>query len=211
MSEQVLVFHQEEFDCSSEVIGLNNDPHVINRWYRNVFKKDKLFFVERATAEQDETIKQVIPYVVLMNADNHVLTYSRTKKGGDSRLHSKFSIGFGGHINPHDGEDNILVAAILRELEEELVLDDTLREDIETDVLHPSALIYDNSNEVGRVHFGLVYVIDTCYDEQTVLTNDQSISTPTFKSLKGIKDDIKSKRTEFENWSKLIIEAKILE
>jgi len=41
-------------------------------------------------------------------------------KGGEARLHNLYSIGVGGHINPVDAGDDILVRAMLREFNEEL-------------------------------------------------------------------------------------------
>src|SRR4051794_41901099 len=52
--------------------------------------------------EQDPTWKQVIPYPVLRDGDRWFLM-RRTRSGGDARLHDRYSIGVGGHVNPEDG------------------------------------------------------------------------------------------------------------
>ena len=59
------------------------------------------FFVERAHAERDPSLKQPIPYCVVIQ-DGKVLLLTRSKKGGEARLHDKLSIGVGGHVEPVD-------------------------------------------------------------------------------------------------------------
>lgn len=85
---------------------------------------------ERAAAEHDTTLLQVIPYVVVTYR-GCVLCYRRTATGGEARLHQQWSIGVGGHVNPcdvprHHAEltaDNfpeVVANAAVRELVEEL-------------------------------------------------------------------------------------------
>ena len=77
------------------------------------------FFVERAYAERTPTLKQVIPYTVVVSGDGGVFLTKRLPQGGESRLVGKLSIGIGGHINPVDHGD-IIAEGTARELEEEL-------------------------------------------------------------------------------------------
>lgn len=67
---------------------------------------DHGFFVEREHAERTPSLKQVIPYSIVVRHgrgyEPEVLCLRRTTKGGESRLHDKLSIGVGGHINPVD-------------------------------------------------------------------------------------------------------------
>ena len=57
----------------------------------------------RATEmERDPSFKQVIPYLVLRDGERYFLM-RRTAAGGDARLHDRYSIGVGGHLNPGDG------------------------------------------------------------------------------------------------------------
>src|SRR5262245_5246303 len=77
------------------------------------------FFVERDHAEKDSSLKQIIPYCVVLNATPHItrpgsqlgslasgepraLKLRRLPKQGERRLHDKLSIGIGGHLNPVD-------------------------------------------------------------------------------------------------------------
>ena len=77
-------------------------------------------FLDRAAAEQNPDWKQIIPYAVVAS-DGLVFQFRRTRKGGEPRLHSRLSIGVGGHINPDPVDRSGRVeAGLRRELEEEL-------------------------------------------------------------------------------------------
>jgi predicted NUDIX family phosphoesterase len=56
----------------------------------------------RDEAETDPSWKQVIPYLVLRDRGTLFLM-RRTRAGSDARLHERYSIGIGGHLNPDDG------------------------------------------------------------------------------------------------------------
>src|SRR3954467_15857758 len=57
-------------------------------------------FEPRQTIENDPTVKQIIPFLVLRDGDRWFLM-RRTRAGGDARLHDLWSIGIGGP--PHPG------------------------------------------------------------------------------------------------------------
>lgn len=110
-------------------------------------------FHPRPAMEADPSWKQVIPYPVLRDGDAWFLM-RRTKAGGDARLHDRYSIGVGGHVNPADGGlDGDLGRALAREWHEEL------RVDFVPDFRFVG-LLNDDSTPVGAVHLGLVYVGD---------------------------------------------------
>jgi predicted NUDIX family phosphoesterase len=110
-------------------------------------------FRPRSEMESDETWKQVIPYPVLRDGDAWFLM-RRTRAGGDVRLHDRWSIGVGGHVNPEDGAaDGDLSAALRREWLEELVVDFV-------PTFRFVGLLNDDTTPVGRVHLGLVYEAD---------------------------------------------------
>jgi hypothetical protein len=71
------------------------------------------FFVERARAETSPQWKQVIPYS-LVECDGRILVVRRLRKGGESRLHEKHSIGIGGHINPETSPRDASAALAIR-------------------------------------------------------------------------------------------------
>lgn len=87
--------------------------------------------------------RHIIPYIAV-TCNGKIAVYSRTKKGTESQLHDKFSVGFGGHIELHEcayfGSDlavdsvtykkdsiDIVMSVVdgaLRELDEELGIEE---------------------------------------------------------------------------------------
>jgi predicted NUDIX family phosphoesterase len=111
------------------------------------------FFVQRERAEETPGWKQIIPYCVVAS-DERILLMKRRAKGGEARLHDKFSIGVGGHINPLDNDDagaiDLVRSAARREIAEEL----EVRGEYD---LHLVGYLNDDSNPVGAVHLGVVF------------------------------------------------------
>lgn len=103
----------------------------------------------RGDAEEDPAWKQLIPYVVLRDR-GRIFLMRRTRAGGDARLHERWSIGVGGHLNPGDGG---IVGGIVREWREEL----DAPWDPEPRLI---GILNDDSDPVGRVHLGLVYLVE---------------------------------------------------
>ena len=104
----------------------------------------------RSAMEADPTWKQVIPYPILRDGPRWFLM-RRTRAGGDERLHDRYSIGVGGHVNPVDGGlDGDLTQALEREWTEELDVDFV-------PVFRFLGLLNDDTTPVGEVHLGLVY------------------------------------------------------
>lgn len=106
-------------------------------------------FRPRSEAETDPSWKQVIPYLVLRDGAR-IFLMRRTRAGGDERLHERYTIGIGGHVNPGDADP---VAGLQREWGEEIEADfePTFR---------PLGVLNDDDNAVGTVHIGLVYSAD---------------------------------------------------
>jgi predicted NUDIX family phosphoesterase len=107
-------------------------------------------FRARSAMEHDPGWKQVIPYPVLRDGEDWFLM-RRTKAGSDARLHDRFSIGVGGHVNPEDGGlDGDLRRALEREWHEELVVGFVPE-------FRFVGLLNDDTTPVGAVHLGVVY------------------------------------------------------
>jgi predicted NUDIX family phosphoesterase len=106
-------------------------------------------FEERSAMEVDPSHKQVIPYLVLRDGDRTFLM-RRTTAGGDVRLHDRWSIGVGGHLDPGDVD---VIGGLRREWREELDAD-------WEPAFEPVALLNDDTTEVGAVHLGVIFVAD---------------------------------------------------
>lgn len=193
MSEQVLCFPA---DIIGDFKGVARYVNVRELW-NAVVKSDRLAWVDRAKVEDDPSWKQIIPYCVLAGHEG-IFRYRRTKKGGESRLHDKWSVGVGGHINPVDGDTSIgstaVQNAIMRELFEEVGFLDEV-------VSQPFGVLYDPSNAVGQVHFGLVYFI--CVGCGRLEFHDPALSQGLFDSVEHLRGDIDL----FENWSQMVIRS----
>jgi predicted NUDIX family phosphoesterase len=161
--------------------------------------------MDREAAEKNENFKQLIPYCVIKKKlanEDIFLAYQRSKGGGESRLHGNWSVGVGGHINPIDSKgekpDSLTyVSCVLRELFEEL----GLLFKMAPNILPGQAIIYDDSDPVGRVHLGVVHVLEIGDHN---LKFEDSMANPTWFSKSGIRGDRK-----FENWSSLVIDKLI--
>lgn len=156
------------------------------------------YFMQRSAAEVDENWKQIIPYCIF-ECDGKILSYVRTKKAGENRLRGKGSIGIGGHVNDNDFEDplNPTPKDFLEGLNREILEETGLVVDLSD--IKPYGYIYDDSNEVGRVHFGVVYKLSV--NEKSPIKTDESMADVNFLTLEELKTNIDS----YENWSQLVI------
>jgi predicted NUDIX family phosphoesterase len=147
-------------------------------------------FEPRDAMERDPSHKQVIPYLILRDAERYFLM-RRTTAGGDARLHDRYSIGVGGHLNPGDGD---LAGGLRREWAEEVIAD------FEPD-FRLVALLNDDTTDVGSVHLGAVYVADAAGRPVAIRETDKlegGFSTPA---------DVAAVADRLETWSRLVYEA----
>jgi predicted NUDIX family phosphoesterase len=147
-------------------------------------------FMARAEAEQDASHKQVIPYLVLRDGERVFLMH-RTRAGADQRLHDRYSIGVGGHINPGDRD---VEGALAREWREEL--DAAFVPDFAL-----LGLLNDDTTDVGRVHVGVVFVADAAGRPVSVRETDKLSGE--FVPL----DEAAAVVDRMETWSSLLLEA----
>ena len=153
-------------------------------------------FLPRPAAEADPTHKQIIPYLVIRYGDRY-LHFVRGKSGGEARLHAKGSIGIGGHINDGDTHaDHFDQAAYQRAVERELNEELVLRADYRQKAV---ALINDDSTEVGRVHLGIVHIIDVGTTD--IGAREDAIRDIQFLAIAGLEE----RRERLEVWSQILL------
>ena len=164
-------------------------------WTRRI--RERGFFVERRWAEKDSSLKQVIPYTLLVHREELFLL-KRLGKGGEARLHGKLSLGVGGHVNPVDldGAD-VLDAGCRRELEEEVAIRAPY-------TLSTVGVINDDSSDVGSVHFGLVNVA-RC-ETPDVAVRETDMLEGGFVARAALREMARNERERFETWSALIVD-----
>lgn len=184
-------------------------------WIGSKINKDNVLkalqfgcFYNRKEVETLEYLKQIIPYVTIIRNDGKILSYKRSKKAGENRLHNKWSIGFGGHVNPIDlpnGAKNAddFLKAINREVNEELDWGNKLIEDGYTIELQD--VIYDSSNEVGRVHIGLSFylLLHKNYKDNIPIIGDKEVS-----EIKWVTRKEALELENLEGWSKMVLKEK---
>ena len=163
-------------------------------------------YIDRDKAEKDEDFLQIIPYCVVYRftmsmAEPSIFLYQRLKGGSEARLHTKYSIGIGGHIDEtRDGADitsSTLVKSALAEV----------REEIGDKYIYPPSvtsrpfLIYDGSNEVGRVHLGVL---------MKALSRSDHIEPLEVNKISGrmvsLGNILKNHAANLENWSTKAVE-----
>ncbi|NOX71289.1 MAG: NUDIX domain-containing protein [Candidatus Micrarchaeota archaeon] len=153
--------------------------------------KDSLVARPRTEMENDPTYKQVIPYTVFSH-DGKLFLYRRTKNSGEARLHDKYSIGVGGHMNPAEGD--VIIAGMEREFHEELIYNDEYEYEI-------VGFINDDSDDVGKVHFGVVFLVRGKTPDIEVAEKDK---------LEGglvTLDEVEGKRSLLEKWSSFTLDG----
>jgi len=162
-------------------------------------------FRNRDKMEVDESYKQIIPYIVIRRGKK-ILSYMRSKTSGEGRLHNKWSIGVGGHINPIDKSKHgimmTLSNAINRELLEELEWGDAFIHTINN--ITEYGVLYDPSNPVGLVHVGYVLVVDLPVGKEEVypFPREDTIADCKWFTAKQV-----AKLKNLESWSEIVIKS----
>ncbi len=146
-------------------------------------------YVLRSDAEYNPAFQQLIPYVLISDTTGKRLFISQ-RIAGEQRLLKDFSLGFGGHINPCDGNNNVIMNAFHRELKEEVKIN----------------IYKDNIDFMGHVrdlksstsdHLGFVFIVKAT-----------KVSIRENKNLIGqwmSVEDLEKNYSNFESWSKHII------
>jgi predicted NUDIX family phosphoesterase len=146
-------------------------------------------FEDRAAMEADRRWKQVIPYLVLRDGRRYFLM-RRTRAGGDARLHDRWTIGVGGHLNPGDGD---LAGGLRREWAEEI-------EASFVPDFRLVGLLNDDTGEVGSVHVGAVYIADAAGRGVAIRETEKLVGR--FADL----DEVAAVVGAMESWSALVFE-----
>lgn len=152
-------------------------------------------FRPRSQVETDCSFKQVIPYVMVRYGDKHLLLRRKATQT-EKRLHDKFSLGVGGHINPAaslGSHRNIIEASMHRELEEEVHVGGCHR-------ISPLGVINDQSTEVSRVHLGLAMLLET--DSPDFQVNEPDGMDAQWAD----KATLANAYERMEGWSKILVD-----
>jgi predicted NUDIX family phosphoesterase len=219
MGERVLVVPAALFRRLGYFNGFSRD---VRRYCGELLSFENVSFRLRSEVEVDPNFKQLIPYMIFSycGSDKRVqlFQYVRGKGMGEQRLHSKRSVGVGGHIssddlicpNNSDAKSDILGASVggsggdifrdfyregmLRELREEVVIGSAYKESC-------VGLINDDSSEVGSVHLGIVHLFEL--EQPIVRSNEVDLIESGFVPVDEMLRDLSG----FESWSSICIET----
>lgn len=122
----------------------------LKKYINLIYKKHK--FARRGDAEEDPTVKQIIPYL-FYESGGKIFLMKRKSDHTDRRLADKYSLGIGGHINKSDIKGSDIMKWAKREFEEEIDYQGIYNAQY-------LGLLNDDSNEVGLVHAGLIIRIE---------------------------------------------------
>lgn len=165
----------------------------IDRYINTLLDPAHTSFRPRNEVEEDPSFKQLIPYCIFRH-DGRVFHYVRGKKGGEGRLHSKRSIGIGGHISSTDrlSGNRRYLEAMHREIAEEVFLESGFTDKC-------VGLINDDETPVGRVHLGIVHIFDL--DAAKVRPREESILETGFAQ----PSELLQASDQFETWSQICL------
>lgn len=156
-------------------------------------------YMPRSKCETDPAFRQVIPYCVVRDFNKNIFTYLRPKKHTERRLASFRSLGVGGHVTEGDIKGPVtlkgLAKAAMREVEEEVAYDK------QNQKFSWVGFINDTSTEVGRVHLGVVAVVDVAHG--IVIPAEGCAETRVFTTMDF--GQIHNYIDSFEPWSQFVI------
>ena len=197
--EKVLVVPTALFHSLGHFQGFSAD---VPRYVPALLASETMSFRARVKAETDPGFKQLIPYMFFSHTDvNDEMTIFQYVRGcgmGESRLHSKRSIGVGGHISSDDfnGESShdLYRTGMLRELHEEVELRSAFSEQC-------VGLINDDETEVGKVHLGIVHHFRL--ERPDLISRETDLIESGFVSVRELLADLAG----FETWSAICLTA----
>jgi predicted NUDIX family phosphoesterase len=195
-TEHVLVVPTEVFHRLGHFQGFCGETE---RYLRGLLDPAQTSYRPRPAMELDPSYKQLIPYVIFRHRDAagqvRLFQYTRGKGQGESRLHAKRSIGIGGHISADDAaQTSAYEEGMRRELDEEVVIDTLYRGKM-------VGLINDDESEVGRVHLGVVHVLDV--EQPAIQPRENDIMEAGFRPVSELLADL----ARFETWSQICLKA----
>jgi predicted NUDIX family phosphoesterase len=191
LEEYVLVFPTQLLEHTGMFQGVSFE---LDKYFDIIHNPKNHSFLKRKDAETNPAYKQLIPYA-LLHCGSDVFVYRRGKLLDEKRLLGNYSLGIGGHISVTDPGlfSTTYEDGLKREINEEVIIESRYTQ-------RAVALLNDDSNEVGKVHFGVIHVLTL--EKPLVRPREKSINETKFLNVSELEKDIDG----FENWSKICIE-----
>jgi len=196
MDEKILCFSAAVLDQLGRFQGISFE---VEKYFPSIVTRPYCHYLLRGRAENDPSEKQIIPYALFVHEDT-IFSYRRGKSGSESRLRELYSVGVGGHIKMEDSNPlfservgyEAYEDAVKREVSEEVKIDSPCTQSC-------VALINDDSNEVGQVHFGVVHIFKLA--DSGIAKKETKI---TEASLVPVELAVRN-LDEYETWSQLCL------
>lgn len=166
----------------------------VDRYLSTLLDPINTSYRPRDEVEEDPSYKQLIPYCIFRH-EGKIFHYTRGGGSGESRLHSKLSIGIGGHISTDDAEhaESVYRVGMEREIQEEVHLESAYSENC-------VGLINDDETPVGQVHLGVVHIFDL--EVPKVRPREESIQQTGFAQ----PEELVRERDRLETWSQICLD-----
>ena len=169
-------------------------------------------WLERDEVETDKSVRQIIPYIVMTSINDEgeatVFTFERLKGGDEDRLHNKWSVGVGGHVDETDNHRGTpIIDCAYREIREEIKIPEGYAIDVTPD---PLAALCRSDTIVDQVHIGIVFAAEIF--ERTTDTVLQALESNEPNKIQGqmytsdqLSQMLDSGEKNFELWSQDVI------
>jgi len=151
--------------------------------------KTKQEFLWRSQMEEDPSYKQIIPYLVF-SYEGKLFLMQRKSSSSETRLSSKFSLGIGGHIREEDLAGKTIFDWATREFNEEVDYKGKLK-------IKPIGLLNDDTNDVGKVHIGFVFLLEGNSDQINIKSELKQGNLVSLEECKQYYD-------RMETWSQIV-------
>lgn len=194
--EKDILFKDGYFEGHQDIKEYNYEELILNNYQ---------YFL-RSEIEHDKKYKQPIGYLIIVNHEQKtIFSYQRASKDNEykeKRLQGRWSWGIGGHIEKNDLEfsanNNPIKISTARELEEETGLK------IDPDNLKNLGYINNDTDDIGSVHFGVLYIIET--ELLQLSSSSLEIKNGQFRSIQKLLEMIKSNDYQVEEWSRISLD-----
>jgi len=195
-----LIFEKDYFQGFKLASEINYEQRILQNY----------LYMRRGDIEQDSRYKQPIAYCAIVNPTlRKVFVYQRSSKDHEyveKRLQGKWSCGIGGHIERTDtanASENQIYASLKREvLKEEAKFIGCDGDPIKN--IRVLGYINYDGDDVGKVHFGLLYIIET--DATEIKPLDSEIAHGEFRTINELEEICFSKDYVVEDWTKIALE-----
>jgi predicted NUDIX family phosphoesterase len=199
VDEKICVVPAEVISSQIPSKGLVEDGATIDTFVEAVNSHKR--FVRRSEAEVDPTLIQPIPCAIIRWKEQ-ILLLRRNKKG--HALHEKYLLWAGGHVNISDDSSAILLAALERELSEEVFIRGAYRVSDK-----PIALVRTDEDARASRHIGVLYEITLTSDDVALALHQKEFKETRGTSMSGkLVDpgDLPKIYDKLNDWSKSMVQ-----